>query len=53
MREESGLGFESRGAPAFDGMRSECGTIEKYFSEGLGIDAAPQEALRAPHLAPK
>jgi protein-tyrosine phosphatase len=38
---------------AFEEMRSEYGTIEKYFSEGLGIDAAQQEALRALYVAPK
>jgi protein-tyrosine phosphatase len=38
---------------AFDEMRNEYGTIEKYFSEGLGIDAVQQDALRAHYLAPK
>jgi protein-tyrosine phosphatase len=31
---------------AFDEMKKEYGTIENYFSEGLGIDAAGQKALR-------
>jgi protein-tyrosine phosphatase len=36
---------------AFDEMRTKHGTIEKYFSEGLGIDAAQQKALRDLYLA--
>jgi protein-tyrosine phosphatase len=35
---------------AFDEMESEYGTIEKYFSEGLGIDADKQKALRDLYL---
>jgi protein-tyrosine phosphatase len=35
---------------AFDEMETRYGTIESYFAEGLGIDAAQQEALRALHL---
>ena len=35
---------------AFDEMESNYGTIEKYFSEGLGIDAAKQKALRDLYL---
>jgi protein-tyrosine phosphatase len=35
---------------AFDEMETTYGTIENYFSEGLGIDAAGQEALRAIYL---
>jgi protein-tyrosine phosphatase len=31
---------------AFEEMESKYGTIEKYFSEGLGIDAARQKVLR-------
>jgi len=31
---------------AFDEMQTKYGTIEKYFAEGLGIDAAKQQALR-------
>jgi len=36
---------------AFDEMHTKYGTIEKYFSEGLGIDAAQQQALRDLYLA--
>lgn len=36
---------------SFDEMRKQYGTIEKYFSEGLGIDAAGQQALRDVYLA--
>jgi len=36
---------------AFDEMQTKYGTIEKYFSEGLGIDAAQQRALRNLYLA--
>jgi protein-tyrosine phosphatase len=32
---------------ALDQMRSDFGTIEAYFDEGLGIDAAAQASLRA------
>ena len=35
---------------AFDEMRTKYDTIEKYFSEGLGIDAAQQKALRNLYL---
>jgi protein-tyrosine phosphatase len=35
---------------AFDEMETKYGTIEKYFSEGLGIDAAQQKALRDLYL---
>jgi hypothetical protein len=27
-------------------MKKRYGTVEKYFAEGLGIDAAGQQALR-------
>jgi protein-tyrosine phosphatase len=35
---------------AFDEMQTKHGTIEKYFSEGLGIDATQQKALRDLYL---
>ena len=35
---------------AFDEMKMKYGTIEKYFSEGLGIDASQQKALRDLYL---
>ena len=35
---------------AFDEMETKYGTIEKYFSEGLGIDADQQKALRDLYL---
>jgi protein-tyrosine phosphatase len=35
---------------AFDEMETTYGTIEHYFSEGLGIDAAQQQALRDLYL---
>jgi len=35
---------------AFDEMEKEYGTIEKYFSEGLGIDAARQKVIRDLYL---
>lgn len=35
---------------SFDEMQKRYGTIEKYFSEGLGIDAAGQKALRDLYL---
>ena len=38
---------------AFDEMKTKYGTIENYFSEALGIDAAAQKALRDLHLAPR
>jgi protein-tyrosine phosphatase len=31
---------------SFDEMQKRYGTIQRYFSEGLGIDAAGQNALR-------
>lgn len=36
---------------AFDEMQKEYGSIEKYFSDGLGIDAAKQKALRELYLS--
>jgi protein-tyrosine phosphatase len=38
---------------SFDEMQKHYGTIEKYFSEGLGIDAAGQQALRDLFLVKK
>ena len=38
---------------AFDEMEKKYGTIEKYFSEGLGIDAAWQKGLRELYLGTK
>ena len=38
---------------AFDEVEKKYGTIEKYFSEGLGIDSAQQEALRDLYLGKK
>jgi protein-tyrosine phosphatase len=38
---------------AFDEMQTKYGTIEKYFSEGLGIDDARQKALRDLYLGQK
>lgn len=38
---------------AFDEMQKEYGTIENYFSEGLGIDSAKQQMLRAIFLKDK
>ena len=35
---------------AFDEMEKKYGTIEKYFSEGLGIDAERQQAIRELYL---
>jgi protein-tyrosine phosphatase len=35
---------------AFDEMKSKYGTIENYFSEGLGIDADQQKAIKALYL---
>jgi len=35
---------------SFDEVKKRYGTIEKYFAEGLGIDAAGQQALRARFL---
>jgi len=37
---------------AFDEMQTEYGTIEEYFSDGLGIDGVQQKALRGLYLAP-
>jgi protein-tyrosine phosphatase len=31
-------------------IQTKCGAIEKYFSEGLGIDAAQKKALRDLYL---
>jgi protein-tyrosine phosphatase len=36
---------------SFDEMQTKYGTIENYFSEGLGIDATTQNALRDLYLA--
>ena len=38
---------------AFDEMQTKYGSIEKYFSEGLDIDAAQQKALRDLYLGRK
>jgi protein-tyrosine phosphatase len=38
---------------AFDEMETEYGTIEKYFSAGLGIGAEQQKALRDLYLTPE
>ena len=38
---------------SFDEMQKRYGTIEKYFAEGLGIDAAGQKDLRDMYLAKK
>ena len=35
---------------AFDEMEKKYGTIEKYFSEGLGIDAEGQQAMKELYL---
>jgi protein-tyrosine phosphatase len=35
---------------AFDEMTTKFGTIESYFSEGLGIDAVQQQALKDLYL---
>jgi protein-tyrosine phosphatase len=35
---------------AFEEMKSRFGTIDRYFSDGLGIDAAQQKALRDSYL---
>jgi len=35
---------------AFDEMQKKYGSIEKYFSKGLGIDAAQQKAIRDQYL---
>ena len=36
---------------AFDEVKGKYGTVERYFSEGLGVDAAGQKALRDRFLA--
>ncbi len=36
---------------AFDEMETKYGTVERYLSEGLGIDAAHQQALRDLYLS--
>jgi protein tyrosine/serine phosphatase len=36
---------------AFDEMEKNYGTIEKYFSEGLGINAKQQQALKDLYLS--
>ena len=38
---------------SFDEMQTKYGTIENYFSEGLGIDATTQNALRDLYLGEK
>ncbi|WP_298824702.1 tyrosine-protein phosphatase [uncultured Piscinibacter sp.] len=38
---------------AFDEMQSKYGTIDKYFADGLGIDATKQKALRELYLVKK
>ena len=38
---------------AFDEMESKYGTLEKYFSEGLGIDAGQQRTLSELYLETK
>jgi protein-tyrosine phosphatase len=38
---------------SFDEMQKKYGSIENYFSEGLGIDAAQQKALRKLYLGDK
>jgi len=38
-------------AAAFDEVETRYGSIEKYFADGLGIDAAGQQALRDLYLA--
>jgi protein-tyrosine phosphatase len=35
---------------AFDEMEKKYGTIEKYFSKGLGIDTKQQQAMRELYL---
>jgi protein-tyrosine phosphatase len=35
---------------AFDEMQTKYGSIEKYFSDGLGIDATQQKAIRDLYL---
>lgn len=38
---------------AFDEMKTKYGTIERYFSEGLGVDADKQKTLRDLYLGEK
>jgi len=38
---------------SFEEVRKQYGTIERYFSEALGIDAAGQKALRDLYLGTK
>jgi protein-tyrosine phosphatase len=38
---------------SFDEMQKQYGTIERYFSEALGINAAEQKALRDLYLGTK
>jgi protein-tyrosine phosphatase len=38
---------------AFDEMETQYGTMESYFSEALGMDAAQQQALRDLYLGPQ
>ena len=38
---------------AFDEMEKSYGMIEKYFAEGLGIDAEQQEAIKDLYLQRK
>ena len=38
---------------SLDEMQKQCGSIERYFSEALGIDAAGQKALRNLYLGTK
>lgn len=38
---------------AFDEVEKKYGSIERYFSDALGIDSATREALRANFLVPK
>jgi len=38
---------------SFDEMKKAYCTIEQYFSEGLGIDASQQKALRALYFGQK
>ena len=37
---------------AIDEMRTRFGSIEGYFTDGLGLDAATQEALRQTLVEP-
>jgi protein-tyrosine phosphatase len=43
--------FNGSQEASFDEMRKPYGTIEGYFAEGLGIDAAQQKALRNLYLS--